>query len=509
MDPSSIVPWDKRKALLEQLDESFAAHDKREDAGELRVESGNCKAPDYLAKQSGPTSFIGKLVDYPHTLEVGMDDCVDCQLQNDIAAQTELERRYPAPPKPDQGKSLRTLDRKLDKIKATRSAASVEAFQDSEDYQTALRYRIWCDKMKHLKKKRKIEHCKNQIKRAKKQLELERSGQLDARVNRLLELFPESGYDSGVPGGPKKMAAFFQKPQDNIDYLEQGYRVFPLTKGDLANINACIDKHMAAGLVDRQLRVVNRGTHRLRGSTASHGGRTISWLRNADANLIIAKHDRSNILNPPRDLNTREWNSLYIELTGVLKAIAYRYFRDDVDIFMYAYSILKLLGHKFTRAGRQRLHVDDEHEVNKFGVSLLFSMGDPLRLRVVPGSHLLPYDRTVHNPDYKPRWILLRPQKPCFVVFSRSLVHGGEGYPEPNERLHAYAEVLPPGVYLPHTMLWAGRNAPFLLADSREEVQHLERLDLAFNLARRGAFGGTQINVITVSDDDDEEDQPH
>ena len=102
-----------------------------------------------------------------------------------------------------------------------------------------------------------------------------------------------------------------------------------------------------------------------------------------------------------------------------------------------------------------------------------------------------------------------RPQKPCFVVFSRSLVHGGEGYPEPNERLHAYAEVLPPGVYLPHTFLWAGRNAPFLLADSREEVQHLERLDLAFNLARRGAFGGTQINVITVSDDDDEEDQPH
>ena len=139
MEPSSILPWDKRKALLEQLDESFAAHDKREDAGELRVESGNCKAPDYLAKSDAPSSFQGKLVDYPHNLEVGTDDCVDCQLENDIAAQTELERRYPAPPKPDPGKSLRTLDRQLDKIRATRSAASVEAFQDSEDYQTALR----------------------------------------------------------------------------------------------------------------------------------------------------------------------------------------------------------------------------------------------------------------------------------------------------------------------------------------------------------------------------------
>ena len=57
MEPSSILPWHERKALLEQLDESFAAHDKREDAGELRVESGNCKAPDYLAKADAPTSY--------------------------------------------------------------------------------------------------------------------------------------------------------------------------------------------------------------------------------------------------------------------------------------------------------------------------------------------------------------------------------------------------------------------------------------------------------------------
>ena len=68
------------------------------------------------------------MVDYPETLEVGKDNCVDCLLEKDIAAQSELEKRYPAPEQPAPGKSLRTLDRQLEKIRATRSPGSAEAF---------------------------------------------------------------------------------------------------------------------------------------------------------------------------------------------------------------------------------------------------------------------------------------------------------------------------------------------------------------------------------------------
>ena len=67
------------------------------------------------------------MADYPETVEVAEDECVDCLLEKDIASQSELEKRYPQPQKPAPGKSLRTLDRQLDIIKATKSPASAEA----------------------------------------------------------------------------------------------------------------------------------------------------------------------------------------------------------------------------------------------------------------------------------------------------------------------------------------------------------------------------------------------
>uniref|UniRef100_A0A7S3UW62 Uncharacterized protein n=1 Tax=Heterosigma akashiwo TaxID=2829 RepID=A0A7S3UW62_HETAK len=389
------------------------------------------------------------------------------------------------------------------------SPAQIEEYKNTVEFQVARQHHIWHSRCNYLQKKETSKTRKDRLRRLRAKLDKERKGEYRMRVQRLIELWPESNYEEAkdasapksrraAPGSAKPLQPLFKRDHDSLKYPELGYRVFYLTNEDLQKINACIDKHEKAGLI-QNVGVVNRGSNGARGKSSAAGGRRLGWFKNSEPRLIHNGFDRTKIEDPPRNMDTEQWNQLYRELSGILEEICHRYIKDDVSIFLYTYSILKMLGHPYPRSGRQRLHADDVVEVNKWGASFLFSLGAPLSLRVVPGSHLLRYEDTLLNKNYKPQWEVLKPKKPCFICFSRSLIHGGEGYGEPNNRLHAYAELLPPGVSMDNTVLHGGRNAPFMFINSTEEREHLAKLDKDFNKGKEQ--GWVDDDALLTQDD--------
>ena len=176
-------------------------------------------------------------------------------------------------------------------------------------------------------------------------------------------------------------------------------------------------------------------------------------------------------------------NSLDGILNDMLKVL-----RPDVQRFYYGDSVLKSGGHEFkwngrAAAGRQILHADDG-VCSTSGASVVITMDKeyPVRLRVVPGSHLKPRKETLDNPDWDPLWEYLEPKKPSLIIFSRGLVHSGEGYERPHDRYHLYAELMPPGICLGDLKLAPAADGHFHVVKSLTELRHLEELDKAFNL---------------------------
>ena len=112
------------------------------------------------------------------------------------------------------------------------------------------------------------------------------------------------------------------------------------------------------------------GSNGARGKSSKADGRRLDWFLNSEPRLIQNGFDQRKIEDPPRNMDTKQWNQLYRELTGVLQQICHRHIKDDVKIFFYTYSILKMLGHPYPRSGRQKLHADDVVEINKWGDQL-------------------------------------------------------------------------------------------------------------------------------------------
>ena len=445
-------------------------------------------------------------------IQLDDDECPAQKEHDKLFKKWSAQVMPPEPAKPKARQSYSAMQQKLKRMEnnpGKYSPEDIENYKNTPEFQVARTYHCWRSKCTHLRKKEASKTKKENLRRLRAELAKARKGEYRSEVQRLIQLWPESKYEEAkdpkapksrraAPGGAKPLQPLFKKDEDSCKYLEQGYRVFYLTKEDLRKINACIEKHEKAGLI-HEVGVVNRGSNGARGKSSRAGGRRLGWFKNSEPRLILQGFDKTKMADAPRNMDTQEWNQLYRELSGILEEICHRYIKDDVSIFLYTYSILKMLGHPYPRSGRQRLHADDVVEVNKWGASFLFSLGAPLSLRVVPGSHLHRYKDTLLNKNYKPRWLVLKPNKPCFICFNRSLIHGGEGYGEPNNRLHAYAELLPPGVSMENTVLHGGKSAPFMFIDSTQESEYLEKLDKDFNKGKRQ--GWVDDDALLAQDD--------
>eukprot|EP00639_Heterosigma_akashiwo_P038069 CAMPEP_0194712724 /NCGR_PEP_ID=MMETSP0296-20130528/4739_1 /TAXON_ID=39354 /ORGANISM="Heterosigma akashiwo, Strain CCMP2393" /LENGTH=326 /DNA_ID=CAMNT_0039611219 /DNA_START=28 /DNA_END=1008 /DNA_ORIENTATION=+ len=179
----------------------------------------------------------------------------------------------------------------------------------------------------------------------------------------------------------------------------------------------------------------------------------------------------------PEDVSKQK-NAVFLELMGCLHRMLASKFVPGSAFVFYLLSILKNIAAIHEWIDSQQLHMDDLQDVVKWSLTIVFNLSmEPARLRVVPGSHLIPY-AVKRDPQWKPKnWVIVKVPKNSCIIFFRSLAHGGHGYyTQPHVRLHSFLEVLPPGVELKHCVLHrASATSFFPCPGDKECVDNLEK----------------------------------
>ena len=154
----------------------------------------------------------------------------------------------PEPPKPKPRQSYSAMQKRVKNMENNPAqyspAAQIEEYKNTVEFQVARQHHIWHSKCNYLQKKETSKTRKDRLRRLRAKLDKERKGEYRMRVQRLIELWPESHYEEAkdarapksrraAPGGAKPLQPLFKRDHDSLKYLELGYRVFYLTNEDL------------------------------------------------------------------------------------------------------------------------------------------------------------------------------------------------------------------------------------------------------------------------------------